>query len=151
MKGLRIRAKLEGIAGKGVLPTKFDDLDPELRAASIEAAINRELQEKGAKWDIDANGNLVIIKGDGSTMYSENHQPITPKSFVESTLTRNKIIAASNPSVSSNGNTSSLPAGANANAAATGKTSAQTSVANYNADRLKRLEEATKQQQQLSV
>jgi hypothetical protein len=128
MTNFKIRDKIKQLVAKGTFPTKFDDLDEELRLRTIEGALNQELQEKGAKWHLDDNGNLTILKNDGSNFYSDNHQVVVPKSFVESNLTRNKIIQPATAALPGSGK-STPPASANG---AAGNKNAQPGVADFN-------------------
>jgi hypothetical protein len=123
-----IREQVKKLVAKGTFPTKYDDLDEELRLRSLMVPLDEELQSKGAKWHLDENGNLAILKNDGSTLYSDNHQQVIPKSFVESNLTRNKIIQPATTALPGSGKPN-LPASANGQA---GNKNAQPGVADFN-------------------
>lgn len=137
LRSIQVRTKMNSLLGRSAVPTIYDNLDDELRFMSLETVINKQLQEDAAKLDLDNSGNLVILKNDGATFYSENHQTVTPKAYVEQTITRNKITATKKPE--GNGTTTSQqqPAGASAG----GNTNQNAAgAASYNMQRLKEME-----------
>lgn len=141
----KILAKRRALIAKGQFPTKFDDLEDEVRYLAIEPILENELASQGAKWALDQNGNLTILKNDGSTFYSDNHQAVVPKSFVESTLTRNKIIAPLQTPPIGAGGKPTPPAGANGQPGKN-NSNAQPSVAAYNKSKRESMEESMKSQ-----
>lgn len=126
----KIQDKVKALVAKGQFPTIYDGLDDELRFRNISDALAMELQAKNAKWHLDENENLTIIKNDGTTFYTDNHQVVVPKPFVESNLTRNKIIVPPTQALSGTTGKQTAPAGANGTPA--GNKNAQPGVADYN-------------------
>lgn len=86
--------KLDYALDKKILPYKtiFDELDPEVKRASIKTVLNKELQDNRVKFAIDERDAFSLLKEDGTSYYGDNHQLITPESFIEKTLSRNKLL-----------------------------------------------------------
>jgi hypothetical protein len=83
--------------------TIHDDLDPSVKREILKAIINKELQDNKVQWAIDENGTLSLQKEDGTSYYGDNHQLISPESFIEKTLSRNKLLKVSDQSSNGNG------------------------------------------------
>lgn len=83
--------------------TIHDKLDPGVKREILKALINKELQDNKVKFAIDDNGGLVLLKEDGTSYYGENHQLITPDSFIEKTLSRNNQLVVTDHSSNGNG------------------------------------------------
>ena len=99
-KDLRLTTRVESL----IMPHKtiHDTLSPEVKNTIIKTLINQELQDKSAKFDFDENGNVVLLRKDGTNYFGDNNQTITPKQFVEQVLSRNKQLVV-NASGNNNG------------------------------------------------
>lgn len=85
------------------MKTIHDDLDAETRFTILDAQLNKELQDKQAKLTLDENGNVVVLRNDGTNFFGENHQQVKPSQFIESTLAKNKQLKVTDSSNGSNG------------------------------------------------
>ncbi len=63
--------------------TIYDDLPSDIRVATMEAIINKNLQDKNAEFVTDENGNLQILSKDGSNVFGSNHVQLTPQMFLD--------------------------------------------------------------------
>lgn len=70
--------------------TIHDELDPETRFTIIDSQIQKELQDKQAKFALDEHGNVILMRNDGTNFFGENHQQIKPSQFIEQVLAKNK-------------------------------------------------------------
>lgn len=86
----RVQAKIENLIAN--YKTTFDELDPTVKAATIQSLLNKELQDKDANLTFDDKDNFTLLKKDGSNYYGENHQQVDPASFVEQLLSRHKLL-----------------------------------------------------------
>lgn len=77
--------------------TKYDELPPKTRNASIMEHIEKELQTRNAKFDFDENGQFTILNEDGTAFIGANHSKYTPQSFIGETLAQEKVLVVSNP------------------------------------------------------
>lgn len=69
-----------------------DHLEPEVRAAIEETLLNKRLQDNNAKYDLDENGNVVLLKSDGTNFYGDSNTQVNAKQFYEQTLSANKLL-----------------------------------------------------------
>jgi len=83
--------------------TIHDELDPETRYTIIDSQIQKELQDRQAKLALDDNGNVILMRNDGTNYFGENHQQVKPLQFIEQVLAKNKQIKVSDSSTGSNG------------------------------------------------
>lgn len=97
----KMDTKLQSLFSK--YQTIHDDLDPEVKATVINTLINKELQDKQAKFAFDEAGNLTLLKHDGTNFYGDNHQQITPAQLIEQTLAKTKQLRVSQPNGQQNG------------------------------------------------
>lgn len=93
--------------------TIFDELDPEVKRTSIRTIINKELQDNKVKLALDESRRLSLQKEDGTSYYGDNHQLITPESFIEKTLSRNKLLITTKRPESNGDNNRQQPNNAN--------------------------------------
>lgn len=93
LTGFKVNAKLESLLSGH--KTTADELDPETRAALLQQVLNKHLQDNQAQFVIDDNGNFVVRKLDGTNLFGENNQQITPAQFIESTLAKTKLLKVS--------------------------------------------------------
>jgi hypothetical protein len=68
-------------AAFGAYKTIYDELASEIKNTSMEAIIDKALQDKNARLTIDETGKLQIIGNDGSNVFGDNHIQLTPESF----------------------------------------------------------------------
>lgn len=66
--------------------TIYDELDPAIKTATMEALINKALQDKNAELRTDEHGNLQLVSKDGSNVFGENHVQLTPQSLLDKTF-----------------------------------------------------------------
>lgn len=86
----RVKAKVETLIGQ--YKTTFDELDPAVKAATISSLLDKELQDKDADLTYDDKGNFTLLKKDGSNFYGDNHQQVNPQQFLETLLSRHKLL-----------------------------------------------------------
>lgn len=101
MATYRIDSKIhESLSG---FKTIHDELDPDVRSTVLKTTLQKALQDNQAKFAFDDNGNLTLIKNDGTNYYGENHQQVTPVKFIEQTLAKTKQLKVSSPAPPNNG------------------------------------------------
>lgn len=66
--------------------TIYDDLPGGIKSATLEAIINKELQDKNAVLNVDENGRLVLSGKDGSNVFGSNHVQLTAESFLNTSF-----------------------------------------------------------------
>lgn len=89
-KKLDVRYKLDDMLGE--YKTIHDGLSKKNKSLIIHTLLEQGTQEKGAKWEIDENDNLVLVKSDGTALYGDNNTQIQPKGFIEKLLSDNKFL-----------------------------------------------------------
>lgn len=77
----------------GPMKTIYDGLDVAIKATSIDAIINKALQEKEAEFAYDDSGVFIVRKKDGTNLVGANHTKYTPQTLVDEILANNKILA----------------------------------------------------------
>lgn len=77
--------------------TIHDELDPETRYTIIDSQIQKELQDRQAKFALDEQGNVVLMRNDGTNFFGENHQQVKPLQFIEQVLAKNKQLKVTTP------------------------------------------------------
>lgn len=70
----------------GNYKTIYDELPGDIRTASMEAIINKALQDKNAELHADDNGNLRLVSKDGTNVFGSNNVQLTPQSFLDQTF-----------------------------------------------------------------
>lgn len=70
--------------------TIHDHLPGNIKQQIIDAQIAEALRENNARFDIDDQGNIQLLRADGNPVYSPNNTPFTPKAFVDKVLSDNK-------------------------------------------------------------
>lgn len=127
----------------GGVKTVHDDLDAETRFTILHAQIQKALQDNQAKLVFDDNGNLTVLRNDGTNYFGENHQQVKPAQFIESVLAKNKQLTVT-PS-GSNGAPQNQKLPQPPGSAGNGKSDqSQSAVIDRNAQALKDYEAATK-------
>jgi hypothetical protein len=86
----RVESELKALFGR--YKTTFDELDPAVKTATIKSLLDKELQDKEAGFTFDDKDNFTLLKKDGSNFYGENHQQVNPQAFIESLLSRHKLL-----------------------------------------------------------
>lgn len=84
--------------------TIYDELDPEVRTMTIRHLRQKELQDNQAEYAFDENNSIVLRKKDGTSFYGKDNQPVTPKAFAESILSKNKILKVTPAPAAGGGN-----------------------------------------------
>lgn len=74
------------------LKTIHDELDPDVKYGILDTLVTRALQDSSAKLALDDNGNLSLLRSDGTNFFGENHQQLKPVQFIEQILAKNKQI-----------------------------------------------------------
>lgn len=124
--------------------TIHDELDPETRYTIIDSQIQKELQDRQAKFALDEQGNVVLMRNDGTNFFGENHQQVKPLQFIEQVLAKNKQLKVTDPS---NGATGTKPTNGTQPAASSGngtKEQNQSAVVNRNLQALQEYENSAK-------
>lgn len=101
-KGMNIQYKIDDMLRE--YKTIHDGLSPKNKSLIIQTLLKQGVQEKGAKWEIDENDNLVLIKTDGTALYGDNNTQVQPKGFIEKLLSDNKFLVVANNGQSQNSN-----------------------------------------------
>jgi hypothetical protein len=81
IKDIHKTAAIKAVFGN--YKTIYDELPGDIRTATMEAIINKALQDKNAELKADDNGNLQLISKDGSNVFGSNHVQLTPQSFLD--------------------------------------------------------------------
>lgn len=126
------------------LKTIHDELDPDIKYGILDTLVNRALQDSSAKLTLDDNGNLQLLRSDGTNFFGENHQQLKPNQFIEQVLAKNKQIKVTPTNGQQNGATNNNVAQPT-NSGGNGKTeSAPTSLIEANKRALEALEASSK-------
>lgn len=70
----------------GGYKTIYDELPADVKRTTLEALINKALQDNSAKLDVNENEQLVLIREDGSNVFGGDHVQLTPQSFLDKTF-----------------------------------------------------------------
>lgn len=127
------------------MKTIHDDLDPETRNTIIESQVIKELQDRQAKFALDEQGNVVLMRNDGTNFFGENHQQVKPLQFIEQVLAKNKQLKVTDSS--NNGATGTKPTNGTQPAASSGngtKEQNQSAVISRNNQALQEYENSAK-------
>ena len=81
IKNIHRTAAIKAVFGN--YKTIYDELPADIKTATMEALINKALQDKNADLTVDDNGNLVLLSKDGSNVFGSNHVQLTPQSFLD--------------------------------------------------------------------
>lgn len=66
--------------------TIYDGLDPQVKAVSLQAMIDKHLQDNNAELSVGDNGSLVLIGKDGNNVFGSDHRQLTVESFLDKTF-----------------------------------------------------------------
>jgi hypothetical protein len=80
------------------MKTIHDELDPETKYTIIDSQVQKELQDRQAKFALDEHGNAVLMRNDGTNFFGENHQQVKPLQFIEQVLAKNKQLKVTDSS-----------------------------------------------------
>ena len=83
--------------------TIFDTLDPEVKNDSLRVAFNKALQLGDGKIELGENGDLVLLRKDGTNFFGDGNRQLNPQQFLDGVLSRNKLLVASNPTTPGQG------------------------------------------------
>lgn len=72
--------------------TIWDDQDADVRNTGLTALINKALQDKDAKLELDANRRLKLIRNDGANVFGPDNQPWDAKTLFDQTLSNKKVL-----------------------------------------------------------
>lgn len=103
----KLRDKDKGYAMRNILSTYqtiYDKLDPETKSITINAILDKNLRSKGYSLDVDENGNLFIATKDGSTAFTDDHRPLTPKIFFDKVMADENLLVVSGSNENQNQN-----------------------------------------------
>ena len=85
IKDIQLKAAVKAVFGN--YKTIYDELPGDIRVATMEAIINKGLQDKNAELRTDEQGNLQLVSKDGSSnVFGANHVQLTPSSFLDQTF-----------------------------------------------------------------
>lgn len=76
----------------GSYKTVFDELDPSTKEITLKAIIDRNLGAKKAQLTLDETGNLLLTGPDGSNVFGNDHNILTPKAFLDQVMANEKIL-----------------------------------------------------------
>lgn len=87
----------------GGYKTKFDELPASVKDSTLKAIINNSLATDGAEFSVDETGQVILRKKDGNNFFGEDHNIMTPKTYLDKILARDKILIV-NDQNQNNGN-----------------------------------------------
>jgi molybdenum-dependent DNA-binding transcriptional regulator ModE len=93
-KGDKIKFNLRSMLNNS--KTIYDNLDPAIKAAAIEAILNKGLQDKEADFDFDEKDEFIVKKKDGTNLVGANHSKYTPQTLIDEILAQNKVLVVAN-------------------------------------------------------
>lgn len=89
--------------------TIHDELDPVVKISTMEALINKALQDKKATLVADEHGNLTLVGLDGNNVFGDNHVPLTPKSLMDKAFAPILKVSGPQKPASTNGHQPIIP------------------------------------------
>lgn len=93
IQGIRIDSSLKSILGE--YKTVYDDLGSDVKETALRSLLEKALQDSDAEFTLDEKGQVSLIKKDGTNLFGDNHVVMTPKSFLDKTMS--KILKVSEP------------------------------------------------------
>lgn len=93
IQNIHLESELTAILGG--YKTVFDDMPQVARNAAIKSLINKTLQDKNAELKLDENGQLKLIRKDGSNVFGDDNRQWSPQTLIDQTLSQNKILKVS--------------------------------------------------------
>lgn len=88
----------------GTYKTIYDELDGEVKDITLNALINKSLNADAAELTVDDSGQLVLRKKDGSNFFGEDNRLLTPKSYLDKIMSRDKILKVTDQNQNQNQN-----------------------------------------------
>lgn len=88
----------------GSYKTKFDELPASVKDSTLKAIINNSLAADGAEFSVDEAGQLQLRKKGGDNFFGDDHNIMTPKSYLDKILARDKILIVNDPTQGNPGN-----------------------------------------------
>lgn len=76
----------------GAYKTIYDGLDGEVKDITLKAIINKSLNADAAEFTVDDAGQLILRKKDGTNFFGEDNRLLTPKSYLDKIMSRDKIL-----------------------------------------------------------
>lgn len=77
--------------------TIFDGLPADARNVSLVSLVNKTLQDKSAKLELDENGALKLVRKDGSNVFGDDNRPWTTQTLIDQALSQNKVLKVTDP------------------------------------------------------
>lgn len=93
IQGIRIDSSLKSILGE--YKTVYDDLGSDVKETALRSLLEKALQDSDAEFTLDEKGQVSLVKKDGTNLFGDNHVVMTPKSFLDKTMS--KILKVSEP------------------------------------------------------
>lgn len=84
------------------LKTEFDDLAPGVKVSALTEITNSRLAADAAEITVDDSGQLQLRKKDGTNFFAEDHNLLTPKTYLDRILTRDKVLKTDDKSQNNN-------------------------------------------------
>jgi hypothetical protein len=88
----------------GGYKTIYDELDGEVKDITLKAIINKSLNADAAEFTVDDSGQLALRKKDGSNFFGEDNRLLTPKSYLDKIMSRDKILKVTDQNQNQNQN-----------------------------------------------
>lgn len=88
----------------GSYKTKFDELAPNVKNSTLKSIINDSLAADAAELTVDEAGQLILRKKGGDNFFGDDHNVMTPKSYLDKILARDKILITTDPNQNNTGN-----------------------------------------------
>lgn len=76
----------------GGYKTIYDDLDGEVKDITLKAIINKSLISDNAEFTVDDSAQLILRKKDGSNFFGDDNRLLTPQSYLDKIMSRDKIL-----------------------------------------------------------
>lgn len=86
----------------GSYKTKFDELPANVKADTLKAIINNSLTADGAEFSVDEAGQIQLRKKGGDNFFGDDHNIMTPKTYLDKILARDKILITTDQSQNNN-------------------------------------------------
>lgn len=76
----------------GSYKTKFDELPASVKDSTLKAIINNSLAADNAELTVDEAGQIQLRRKGGDNFFGEDHNVMTPKTYLDKILARDKIL-----------------------------------------------------------
>jgi hypothetical protein len=91
----------------GAYKTKFDELPANVKSSTLQAIINNSLTSDNAEFTVDEAGQLLLRKKGGDNFFGDDHSILTPKTYLDKILARDKILITTDQSQNNGGGANS--------------------------------------------